>query len=140
MIRRNRTIPLVGILSILAIISDLELRLEHGTPSLLLNATTLPRKAGHDGIERFPWPVLVVRRTRLAAVQPIGRTPLRPSFLNAPISYPNGTTLTTRDRQRPDPTQHVAEQPRVQIPLGQQQPVVASMLDQPPTGLHQPLL
>ena len=42
-------------------ISDLELRLEHGTPSLLLNAATLPHKAGHDGIERFPWPVLVVR-------------------------------------------------------------------------------
>ncbi len=42
-------------------ISVLELRLEHGTPSLLLNATTLPRKAGHDGIEGFPWPVLVVR-------------------------------------------------------------------------------
>ena len=42
-------------------ISDLELRLEHGAPSLLLKATTLPRKAGHDGIEGFPWPVLVVR-------------------------------------------------------------------------------
>ena len=42
-------------------ISDLELRLEHGTPSLLLKATTLPCKAGHDGIEGFPWPVLVVR-------------------------------------------------------------------------------
>ena len=42
-------------------ISDLELRLEHGTPCLLPNATTLPRKAGHDGIEGYSWPVLVVR-------------------------------------------------------------------------------
>ena len=42
-------------------ISDLELRLEHGTPSLLLKAMTLPRKAGHDGIEGYSWPVLVVR-------------------------------------------------------------------------------
>ena len=42
-------------------ISDLELRLEHGTPSLLLKARTLPRKAGHDGIEGYSWPVLVVR-------------------------------------------------------------------------------
>ena len=35
-------------------ISNLELRLQHGTRSLLLNATTLPRKAGHDGIRRGP--------------------------------------------------------------------------------------
>ena len=61
--------------------------------------------------------------SRLAAIQPIGRTPLRPSFLNAQISCPNGTALTTRHRQRPDPTQHVAEQPPVQMPLGQQQAV-----------------
>ena len=35
-------------------------------------------------------------------------------------------TLPTRHRQRPDPSQHVAEQPPVQIPLGQQQPVIGS--------------
>ena len=48
--------------------------------------------------------------------------------------------LTTRHRQRPDPLHHVTEQPPIQMPLRQQQPVVAGMLDQPPTGLHQPLL
>ena len=95
--------------ALLTRISDLELRLQHVTPSLLLHATTLPRQAGHDGIEGFPWPVLVLRWARLAAAQPIGRTPLRPSFLNAQISCPNATALTTRHRQRPDPTQHVAE-------------------------------
>ena len=46
---------------VLTRISDLELRLEHGTPSLLLKARTLPRKAGHDGIKGYSWPVLVVR-------------------------------------------------------------------------------
>ena len=52
---------LVALQRLQARISDLELRLQHVTPSRLLKATTLPRKAGHDGIERFPWPVLVVR-------------------------------------------------------------------------------
>ena len=57
-------IPYGGVSTIattLARISDLELRLEDGTPSLLLKARTLPRKAGHDGIEGYSWPVLVVR-------------------------------------------------------------------------------
>ena len=49
-------------------------------------------------------------------------------------------TLPARQRQRPDPVQHVTEQPPVQMPLGQQQPVVARVLDQPAAGLHQPLL
>ena len=40
--------------------------------------------------------------------------------------------LPTRQRQRPDPTQHVGEQPAVEVPLGQQQPVVAGMLDSRP--------
>ena len=71
----------------LARISNLELLREHGTPSLHVNATTLPRKAGHDGIEGFPWPVLVVQSARLAAAQPIGShtpptlLPQRPDFL-----------------------------------------------------------
>ena len=37
-----------------------------------------------------------------------------------------GQRLPTRHRQRPDPSQHVAEQPPVQIPLGQQQPAIGS--------------
>ena len=48
--------------------------------------------------------------------------------------------LTTRHRQRPDPAQHVAEQPAVQMPLGQQQPVIPRVLDQPTAGLHQSVL
>ena len=48
--------------------------------------------------------------------------------------------LPARQRQRPDPVQHVAEQPAVQMPLGQQQPVIPRVLDQPAAGLHQPVL
>ena len=36
--------------------------------------------------------------------------------------------LAARHRQRPDPTQHVAEQSAVQMPIGQQQPVIAREL------------
>ena len=37
--------------------------------------------------------------------------------------------LTRWHRQCPDPPQHLAEQPPVQMPLGQQQPVVPGVLD-----------
>ena len=59
----------------------------------------------------------------------MGRTPLRACFLNTQISCPNATALTTRHRQCPDPRQHVAEQPPVQMPLGQQQPIIPGVLD-----------
>ena len=62
-------------------------------------------------------------------------TPLEPKLLIL-----TRATLPTRHRQRPDPSQHVAEQPPVQIPLGQQQPVIPRVLDQPTAGLHQPVL
>ena len=48
--------------------------------------------------------------------------------------------LPARQRQRPDPVQHVTEQPPVQMPLGQQQPIIPGMLDQPTACLHQPAL
>ena len=37
-------------------------------------------------------------------------------------------------RQRPDPPQHLSEQLAVEIPLGQQQPVIPRVLDQPAAG------
>lgn len=43
-------------------------------------------------------------------------------------------------RQRPDPPQHLTKQAPVQMPLGQQQPVVPGVLDQSPASLQQPLL
>jgi hypothetical protein len=43
-------------------------------------------------------------------------------------------------RQHRDLPQHAGKQPPRQMPFGQQQPVVARMLDEPSTGLHQPLL
>ena len=45
-----------------------------------------------------------------------------------------------RHRQRPDPPQHVAEQPPGQMPFRQQEPVVPGVLHQPAAGFHQPLL
>ena len=40
------------------------------------------------------------------------------------------STLPAWQRQRPDPVQHVAEQPAVQMPFGQQQPVIPRVLEQ----------
>ena len=45
-------------------------------------------------------------------------------------------TLPARQRQRPDPVQHVTEQPPVQMPLRQEQPVIARVLDQSTARLH----
>ena len=44
--------------------------------------------------------------------------------------------LTAWHRQRPDPPQHLSEQLAVEMPLGQQQPVIPSVLEQPPARLH----
>ena len=64
-------------------------------------------------------------------------TPLRPCLSATPRSgCPALAALPSGHRQRPDPAQHVTEQPPVQMPLGQQQPVVAGMLDQTAAGLH----
>ena len=62
---------------------------------------------------------------------PLGNSPLR--LLGAPA-------LASRHRQRPDPPQHLAEQLPVQMPFGQEQPVVVGVLDEPTAGLHQPML
>ena len=45
-----------------------------------------------------------------------------------------------RDWQRPDPPEHRPEQPPRQVALGQQEPVVPGVLDQPPTRLDEALL
>ena len=52
----------------------------------------------------------------------------------------SGRPLSSRHWQRPDPPQHVAEQPTGQMPFCQQEPVVPGMLHQPASGFHQPLL
>ena len=64
-------------------------------------------------------------------------TPLRPCLSATPRSgCPALAALPSGHRQRPDPAQHVTEQPPVQMSLGQQQPVVAGMFDQTAAGLH----
>jgi hypothetical protein len=58
-----------------------------------------------------------------------------------PLPSPDALgSLSCRQGQRPDPPQHVAEQPPVEMALCQEQPVVAGMLDEPSAGLHEPLL
>ena len=52
----------------------------------------------------------------------------------------SGRPLSSRHWQRPDPPQHVAEQPTGQMPFCQQEPVVPGLLHQPASGFHQPLL
>jgi hypothetical protein len=47
---------------------------------------------------------------------------------------------TGRHVQRPDPLEHRPEQPPRQMALRQQEPVVAGVLDQPPTRLDEALL
>ena len=61
-------------------------------------------------------------------------------FLEPKLLVLARSTLPARQRQRPDPVQHVAEQPAVQMPPGQQQPIVPRVLDQPTTRLHQAVL
>ena len=48
--------------------------------------------------------------------------------------------LSGRHRQRIDAPDHAHEQPPREMALGQHQPVVPRMLDQPAASLHQPLL
>ena len=56
------------------------------------------------------------------------------------MSSVGGWPLSSGHRQRPDPPQHVAEQPPGQMTFHQQEPVVSRMLHQPASGFHQPLL
>ena len=51
-------------------------------------------------------------------------------------SLHSGRASASWHRQRPDPPQHVAEQPPGQMPLCQQEPVVPRMLHQPAPGFH----
>ena len=51
-------------------------------------------------------------------------------------SLHSGRASASWHRQRPDPPQHVAEQPSGQMPFCQQEPVVARMLHQPAPGFH----
>ena len=62
------------------------------------------------------------------------------NFLSQKLLILDRAMLPARQRQRPDPPQHVAEQSPVQMPLNQQQPIIPGMLDQPTAGLHQHVL
>jgi hypothetical protein len=58
-----------------------------------------------------------------------------------PPSAPDSATaivvLPARHRQCIHPPENLAKQTPVQMPLGKQQPIIAGMLDQPSSGLHQ---
>lgn len=51
-----------------------------------------------------------------------------------------GTSVNRLARRRPDPPEHRPEQPPREMALRQQEPVVADVLDQPPTRLDEALL
>ena len=91
--------------------------------SLPLRPSNLPDRAVPATAEGF-----------LATPLPRRSSATRVRWLSGPSALPS------RHRQRPDPLQHVAEQPAVQMPLGQQQPIVPRVLDQPTARLHQPVL
>lgn len=60
---------------------------------------------------------------------------------SSPLEYPRRVAdLPRRQRQCLDPSQHGPQQTPREVAFRQQQPIVAGMLDQPPTRLHQPLL
>ena len=56
------------------------------------------------------------------------------------VCFPLRPRLPRRERQCSGPPHHCPEEPPRQMTLRQQQPVVASMLNQPTSGLHQALL
>ena len=73
----------------------------------------------------------------LAPTQP---TLLRACLAATPmVAVARLAALPSRHRQHRQSVQHLVEQPPVKVALGQQQPVVAGMLDQPTAGLHQPM-
>jgi hypothetical protein len=66
--------------------------------------------------------------------------PLKLLFRGVPPAASFDARSARWDRQSPDPPQHLAKQTPVQMPLGQQEPIIAGMLDQPAACFHQPLL
>ena len=54
-----------------------------------------------------------------------------------PLGHPRTSAVSGRRRE---PIQHLPEQPPMQVPLGQEQPVLASVPVDPSDRLHQPVL
>jgi hypothetical protein len=63
-----------------------------------------------------------------------------PSVLSSPTVSGNARRSTGRHGQRPDPLEHRPERASGQVALGQQQPVVAGVLDRPSAHLDEALL
>ena len=83
---------------------------------------------------------LDVEPTRAPAFRPFLRHRSTLMLFLRRSSAVSGRPLSSRHWQRPEPPQHVAEQPTGQMPFRQQEPVVSRMLHQAAPGLHQPLL
>ena len=88
------------------------------------------------GIRRF---VLSVGRAPLAAGSSISQTPLRPSSAG-PRFCSRHRSATRSAPAAPRSVKHLVKQAPAQMSLGQQQPVVPSVLDQSPASLHEPRL
>jgi len=77
---------------------------------------------------------------KLTHFQAISPTSLRPLAPSPGLVALRRRALSGWHRQSLNPPHHASKQVPRQMALRQQQPVIASVLDQPPAGLHQPLL
>jgi hypothetical protein len=68
------------------------------------------------------------------------RTLRPPPVLFSPTVSGNARRSADRHGQRPDPPEHRREQPPRQVTFRQQKPVIAGVLDKPPTRLDEALL
>ncbi len=82
--------------------------------------------------------LLRARKGRKGSSQAISRTPLRPNLLPSVGFLPRRPILSSRHGQRPDPPQNRPEHSPGKMPFRYQQPVVAGVLHQSATRLHQP--
>ena len=96
-------------------VGDIFIALQHGFRTTATFGTPFAAAPVFGGC-----PIMAFRRRQRALEQHLSRAdPRQPAY--AGCSGPSA--LPSRHRQRPDPVQHVTEQPPVQMPLGQRQPV-----------------
>ncbi len=88
-----------------------------------------------------PWLFGTHEDLELPYFQGIAATPFRsPTSVPSRLLPLSSCLLSGRHRQRRDPPHHASKEPPRQVALCEQQPVIPGVLDQPPAGLHQPLL
>lgn len=108
-------------------------RASYASPAL--DTTNLPPEQAPSEISGVPT-VGLCRLTSPACRHANDFSDTAPTLLPRPQIFATAIgVLPARHRQSADPPQHLAKQASMQMPLGEQQPIIASMLDQPSTGL-----